>query len=171
LRNFGSAYDQNDWSLLALAQHHRLPTRLLDWTSNPLVAAYFAVLDRPDPKLSQDALIVAVSTEASDYVRNFEDVSPFNIEDVSLFLPPSVSPRIVSQRGLFSIHPNPEAVWERPLAEKANAFRIPAVAKRYFRRRLFSLGVDPHLIETGIDGLCRTLEWQYNEQIGVWLDI
>jgi FRG domain-containing protein len=55
-----SAPPGGNWAAwLALAQHYGLPTRLLDWTFSPLIAAYFAVADR-DPHESEPATIWAL---------------------------------------------------------------------------------------------------------------
>ncbi|HEX8402377.1 MAG TPA: FRG domain-containing protein [Allosphingosinicella sp.] len=51
------------FELLALAQHHGAPTRLVDWSTTPLVAAWFAVSSFPE---DQDAQIYALDLSRQD---------------------------------------------------------------------------------------------------------
>jgi hypothetical protein len=67
--------------------------------------------------------------------------SPFEIEEVGFLFPSSLAPRISSQRGLFSVHPQPNEAWRPPEIER-NRFVIPAEFRFTFQRKLFRMGVD-----------------------------
>jgi len=144
----------NDWEWLTIAQNYGLPTRLLDWTTNPLIAAFFACVDNEN---STDAAIYILTDEYSIEDSNL-DISPFESNAVSILRPFHTADRIKSQLGLFTVHPSPEKVFKHKNLHKCNIkfdcfYDIQLMLERY--------GVSYSSVLPGMDGIAKDLIERY----------
>ena len=152
-----------DLEWLALAQHHALPTRLLDWSTNPLVAAWFACENEESSAAGGLHMIWVPAHEIADEV---DDPFDLTLRGVTLVRVPPRAARITAQQGLFSLHPDPTAEWDpRAAPVRYEKLEIPVAEKPYFRQALHAFGINRGRLMIDLDGVCATLAWGYRTRI------
>lgn len=92
---------ETDFDWLAIAQHFGMATRLLDWTTNPLAALWFAV---KKPAINSNDGVVWIFTPALEDHVSSDNKSPFMIRGTRTYKPKHINRRIVAQNGWFTIH-------------------------------------------------------------------
>lgn len=155
---------RDDWDWLAVAQHAGLATRLLDWTTNPLAALWFAV--REPAVEGGPGAVYAITVEDGDLADR--SVSPFKATSTKFFQPSHLSPRIIAQGGWFSAHSwvSRKGRFTRlanlgTYRDRIQAFHFPAGTFGDLRWMLDRLGVNHATMFPDVDGISKNVNWSH----------
>jgi len=181
---------ENLWEIMVIAEHHGLPTRLLDWTHSPLVAAHFATLaDRPgsdrtiwrldwkavhkkfrlrDLVFLVDDLDAVLKERGLPATWNFLNAKITEQQDfICVLEPPAVTERLAVQSGVFTLcsakdRSLDEVLEAHHLSDALIAYVIPDDRVDYIRDQLDLCTVDERRMFPGLDGIAAELRRYYS---------
>jgi hypothetical protein len=179
----------NDWEHLVSAQHHGVPTRLLDWTYSPLVAAFFATRPNDDDR-DRDRAMWRLDWQQVHQKFEFPSLSLL-IKDLDelfgkeghftpwvlmrrgaqrdfacLLEPPSLDDRIVAQAAVFTLcsdktRPFDAFLTDHGLEGALTKYVIPAAEVGRIRDQLDLVGVDERRLFPDLDGVAAAIRRYY----------
>jgi len=194
LRNFARysrphlAHATNEWELLVAAQHHGVPTRLLDWSYSPLVAAHFATLgdvraDRviwrldwkrvhrkfgfPELALLIDDLHRLVGRDGAftpwRLIDEGDEAKPF----ACMIEPPTLDARISAQTATFTLCSDTsrsfdEFLERHGIEDALSRFVIPESSSDCVRDQLDMTGMDERRLFPDLDGVAAQMRRYYS---------
>jgi hypothetical protein len=196
LRNFirysrphiDAARPHDDWEMLIAAQHHGVPTRLLDWTYSPLVAAFFATrprtgeeCDRAIWRLDWQAVhrkfklppLALLIQDLDSTLGARETMTPWKLflqrsdeAFACMIEPPSLDARIVAQAATFTLCSCTSKSFdvfleEQGLREALTKFVVPLDAVGRFRDQLDLVGIDERRLFPDLDGVASAIQRYY----------
>jgi len=150
----------SDWECLALAQHHGLATRLLDWTYNPLVAVYFACCDR------------TIKSDGCVFIHGpWGKVNPSDPLHSAWFgagfVPKAISSRMLGQQSVFTVQTPPDRAIDT-VASQCKLLIIPAELKPQMLEHLNGYGINYVTLFPDLDGLSHHVNWETEEMAAQW---